>query len=126
MPGGWENDSVNAFTGEGLTREQKEMQEFTKKLLNYRKGSTAIHTGKTIHFAPKDGVYVIFRQNKNETVMLILNKNEKPFTLNLQRFKEMNLIGNRFKNILTSEEVILKNELQLKDNGVLILSNKSN
>jgi len=126
FPGGWENDSVNAFTGEGLTREQKEMQEFTRKLLNYRKGSTAIQTGKTTHFAPKDGVYVIFRQNKDETVMLILNKNEIPYTLNLERFNEMNLIGNRFKDILTSEEVLFKNELQLKDKGVQILSKKSN
>jgi len=126
FPGGWENDSVNAVTGEGLKRKQKEMQEFTRKLLNYRKGSTAIHTGKTTHFAPNDGVYVIFRQNRDETVMLILNKNEIPYTLNLARFNEMNLIGNRFKDILTSEEVILKKDLQLKDNGVLIFSKKSN
>lgn len=126
FPGGWENDSVNAFTGVGLKKKQQEMQELTRKLLNYRKGSTAIHTGKTTHFAPKDGVYVIFRQNKDEKVMLILNKNEKPYTLNLERFNEMNLIGNRFKDILTSEEVILKNNLQLKDNGVLMFSKKSN
>ena len=58
--------------------------------------------------------------------MLILNKNEKPYTLNLERFNEMNLIGNKFKDILTSEEIILKNDLQLKDKGVLILSKKSN
>ena len=58
--------------------------------------------------------------------MLILNKNEIPYTLNLARFNEMNLIGNRFKDILTSEEVIFKKDLQLKDNGVLIFSKKSN
>jgi glycosidase len=125
FPGGWEKDLVNAFTGKGLNKEQKEMQDFTRKLLNYRKQSSAIHSGKTVHFAPKDGVYIIFRQDRDETVMLVLNKNEKPLALNLERYNEMNLIGTRFKNILSSEEVILKNELQLKEEGVLLLTKKS-
>ena len=125
FPGGWKKDLVNAFTGKGLKKEQKEMQDFTRILLNYRKQSSAIHSGKTIHFAPKDGVYIIFRQNSEETVMLILNKNVKPYALNLERFNEMNLIGTRFKNLLTSEELILKNELQLKEKGVLLLTKKS-
>jgi len=126
FPGGWVNDSINAVTGEGLKREQKEMQEFTRKLLNYRKESTALHKGKTTHFAPVDGVYVVFRQNKDETVMLILNKNDSPYNLNLKRFNEMNLIGTRFKDILTSEEIVLEDNLQIIDNGVLIFSKKSN
>jgi glycosidase len=124
FPGGWRNDAINAFTGEGLKKPQKEMKDFTRTLLNYRKKSSAIHSGKTVHFVPIEGVYVIFRQNRDETVMLILNKNEKPYSLNLERFNEMNLIGKRFKNILTSEEVILKNKLQLKDNGVILLNKK--
>lgn len=126
FPGGWEKDRVNAFTGEGLTREQKKMQDYTRKLLNFRKTSTAIHSGKTIHFAPKDGVYVIFRQNMDETVMLVLNKNDKPYTLNLKRYNEMELIGTRFIDLLTSEEIILQPELQLKDNAVLLLIRKYN
>ena len=124
FPGGWRKDAINAFTGEGLNKAQNEMKDFTRTLLNYRKKSSAIHSGKTVHFVPVEGVYVIFRQNKDETVMLILNKNEKPYSLNLERFNEMNLIGKRFKNILTSEEVILKNKLQLKDNGVILLTKK--
>ncbi|UCD62437.1 MAG: glycoside hydrolase family 13 protein [Flavobacteriaceae bacterium] len=125
FPGGWKKDLVNAFTGKGLKKEQKEMQDFTRILLNYRKQSSAIHSGKTIHFAPKDGVYIIFRQSREETVMLILNKNVKPYALNLERFNEMNLIGTRFKNLHTSEEVIFKNKLQLNDKGVLLLTKKS-
>jgi len=41
FPGGWQGDTVNAFTGEGLTSEQKSMQSFLKKVLNYRKTSEA-------------------------------------------------------------------------------------
>ncbi len=33
FPGGWKGDTVNAFTGEGLTDDQKDMQYFMKKVL---------------------------------------------------------------------------------------------
>src|SRR5690606_21933864 len=89
FPGGWEGDIVNAFTGEGLSDDQKAMQEFLKSVLNYRKGSKAIHDGKTLHFVPENGVYVISRSLDNETVVLVLNKNENPTTIDLNRFSEL-------------------------------------
>jgi len=57
FPGGWEGDQVNAFTNQGLIKEQKEARRFIKKLLNWRKTATAIHNGKLIHFVPVNGVY---------------------------------------------------------------------
>ena len=54
---------------------EKEMQKFLKTLLNFRKNSKAIHSGKTLHFAPVDGVYLISRKKENETVIYIVNKN---------------------------------------------------
>lgn len=124
FPGGWKGDAVNAFNGVGLSTEQMEMQEFTRKVFNYRKESPAIHKGKTIHFAPEDGVYVLFRQFKDETVMLILNKNDKPYALDLKRFDEMELTGKTFKNILTSEEIFFKSQLQLDENRILLFTSK--
>ena len=76
FPGGWPNDEVNAFSGKGLNQSQKDMQQFLKKLLNFRKNSKAIHNGSTIHFAPKEGVYFLFRKKDDEIVFLILNKNK--------------------------------------------------
>ena len=52
FPGGWQGDTVNAFSGEGLTAEQKDMQTYLKKLVNFRKNSKAIHEGQTVHFEP--------------------------------------------------------------------------
>lgn len=89
FPRGWEGDSVNAFTGEGLSDAQKDMQLYLKKLLNYRKSSKAIHEGKTIHFAPENGVYVLFRILKDETVVHILNKNEAPVHLDLNHLRKL-------------------------------------
>ena len=83
FPGGWKGDTINAFSGEGLTNEQKDMQLFLKKVLNFRKNSKAIHEGKTLHFAPENGIYFLFRINDDETIVHIINKNEKPISIDL-------------------------------------------
>jgi len=124
FPGGWKDDKVNGFTGEGLTSDQAEMQSFLKKVLNYRKNSEAIHSGKTIHFAPENGVYVLFRIKNDEIVTVILNKNEQPISLNLSRFEEVGLTGKTVKNIITGETFIFENNLQINSKGVLLFSTK--
>jgi glycosidase len=81
FPGGWAGDKVNGFTGEGLTAQQKEAQQFLKKLITWRKGKEVIHTGKMLHYLVKDGVYAFFRYNDKENIMVIFNNSaeEKPF-----------------------------------------------
>lgn len=124
FPGGWNGDPSNAFTGENLTADQAEMQSFLKKLLNYRKNSEAIHTGKTIHFAPENGVYTLFRIKNDEIVTVILNKNDKPISLNLNRFKEVGLTGKQVKNIITDEAFMFENNLEIGSKGVLMFTTK--
>ncbi|RLJ61511.1 glycosidase [Lacinutrix venerupis] len=124
FPGGWQDDTVNAFSGEGLTDAQKDMQLFLKKVLNYRKSSDAIRHGKTIHFAPFMGTYFLFRVIEGETVVLIINKNEKPITIDLNRYSEIGLDGKPLNNIITGEVVGWNNELTLKERGVLLLTTK--
>ena len=41
--GGWENDTKNAFTKQGLTNQEKEAQLYFSKLLNWRKNNGVIH-----------------------------------------------------------------------------------
>jgi len=124
FPGGWKGDEVNTFTGENLSVKQKEMQEYLGKVLNYRKDSKAIHKGKTIHFAPKKGVYVLFRTLKNETVIHILNKNKQPTTIDLGRFNEIGLQGEKIKNVVSGETFTWENNLPLKEKGSLLLTTK--
>lgn len=124
FPGGWEGDPVNAFTGQGLTEAQKDMQLYLKKLLNYRKSSKAIHEGKTIHFAPENGVYVLFRILKDETVVHILNKNEDPVHLDLNRFEEVGLKGKVLRNVISDESFIWNDKLILDKKGSVILTAK--
>ncbi|PIE49646.1 MAG: alpha-amlyase [Flavobacteriales bacterium] len=124
FPGGWPDDKINAFTGEGLTENQKEMQQFVKILLNYRKQSAALKSGKTVHFAPENGIYVLTRISDDETVMVILNKNEDEIQLELDRFSELGIDGKTLRNIITDEDVYWKDRIELKEKGVWVLSTK--
>jgi glycosidase len=124
FPGGWQGDTVNAFTGEGLSEQQADMQSYLKKLLNYRKGSKAIHQGKTIHFAPDDGVYVLFRTFDDETVVHIINKNDEPVELDLSRYEELNLKGKEVRNIISNESFTWNDKFVLNNKGSIILTTK--
>lgn len=122
FPGGWQGDVVNAFRGQGLTDEQVDMQSFITKLFNFRKQSKAIHEGKTVHFAPFVGTYFLYRTLGDETVVMILNKNKKPMSIDLNYHSEMGLKGKTLKNIFTEETVKWGEVMDLKAKGVTILT----
>jgi len=123
FPGGWAGDEVNAFTGEGLSNDQKDMQNFVKKVVNYRKQSKAIHEGKTIHFAPKDGIYVLFRSHADETIVVIINKTNQSST-DTKRFAEMELNGKTLKNVVSNESLTWAESINIQPNGLTFLTTK--
>ncbi|HOW30449.1 MAG TPA: cyclomaltodextrinase C-terminal domain-containing protein, partial [Bacteroidales bacterium] len=88
FPGGWEGDKVNIFTGEGISKDQKEVYNYMKTLLNWRKGSETVQKGKLTHFIPEDGIYVYFRTLGNDQVMVLLNNNKKDKKVETDRFSE--------------------------------------
>ncbi|MEN8124293.1 MAG: glycoside hydrolase family 13 protein [Bacteroidota bacterium] len=124
FPGGWKGDKINGFTGKGLTKDQKEMKSFLQKILNYRKTSEAIHKGKTIHFSPKDGIYVLFRTIKSEVVVMIINKNDSPMILDLDRFEEIGINGKKLKNVISDEVFIWNDQMKFNSKGIIILTTK--
>ncbi len=120
FPGGWKGDEVNAFSGEGLSSEQKEAQDFVKKLLNWRKTAPAIHTGKLMHFVPNDGVYVYFRYNADQKIMVVINKTDKDKHIDLSQFSEMAVSGTVARDIITEDKYFLNDVLNIKARQPLI------
>ncbi len=121
FPGGWIDDNVNAFTGKGLTKEQKEMQEYISTVQNWRKNKDVIHTGKLMHFAPENGIYTYFRYKDDEVVMVILNKNESEKTLSTNRFLEVIKEHKTGKEIITGKEIQNISELKLAPKSAAII-----
>ncbi|MEI9810065.1 MAG: alpha-amylase family glycosyl hydrolase [Bacteroidota bacterium] len=124
FPGGWKDDAVNGFTGTGLSKDQVRIQSFLKKLLNWRKNKAVIHDGSTLHFAPEKGVYVYFRYNKEETVMVVLNKNTTATTINTGRFAEIMKNKKQGVNVLTGDQLPVDKEISLAPRSALVLELK--
>jgi len=89
FPGGWPGDERNAFTKAGRTDEENEAFDHIRKLLHWRKNSDAIKNGKLIHYIPYDNVYVYNQRSDNESVVVILNNNDKSVDLDLSRYNEI-------------------------------------
>ena len=123
FPGGWKEDKQNAFNIQTQTKEQKEFYDFTQKILNWRKGKEVIHTGKTIHYMPKEKVYVYFRYNEKEKVMVVLNNNEKEQTFDLNRFSESLNGVSKGKDVVSGKEfsISTQNKLTIAPKSSLIL-----
>lgn len=88
FPGGWPGDKKNAFTQEGLTADEKDVQNFVKAMGTFRKNSSAIKTGAMRQYAPKNGFYVYFRYDKQQTVMIILNPSDKTQNIKFSDYVE--------------------------------------
>lgn len=86
FPGGWEEDSRNAFTKEGRTDKENEIYDYLTFLINLRKNTPAFHSGKLTHFPPNDGVYTFFRESGNEKYMVCLNGSSVQKTIPLDYY----------------------------------------
>jgi glycosidase len=114
FPGGWQGDAVSVVTGEGLTAAQREAQAFLRTLLHWRRDQDVIHTGALTHFRPENGTYVYFRHDADDSVMVVLNKNQRAVDLQLGRFSE------RLQGYTTAVDVISGATQALGDTLVLL------
>ena len=89
LPGGWAGDSVNVFTGTGLSPEQRDVSDHLRTLLQWRQRTPVIATGRTLHYAPRDGVYVYARYDTTGRVVVALNKNDAAITLRAADYPEL-------------------------------------
>lgn len=79
FPGGWPDDKIkdNRFIKEGRSDKQDEAFNYVSRLAKFRKSSSALTTGKLMQYLPADGLYVYFRYDAKETVMVISNTGAK-------------------------------------------------
>jgi len=124
FPGGWPNDSTNAFTASGRTSIQNEYFNFLTKLQNWRKSKPVIHTGLLTHFVPENDVYVYFRYNDSEKIMVILNNNETDQTLKIDRYAESLENKNVGTDVMTGKTYDLKTNFVIPKETTLILELK--
>ncbi len=124
FPGGWNSDKNNAFTTSGRTTEQAKYFDFTSKVFNWRKSKSVIHNGKLMHYLPENNVYVYFRYNDNESVMVVVNNSKDKQTLKLDRFQESLGSYSSGNDVISGSNFELKSELSIDGKSSLILELK--
>lgn len=121
FPGGWKEDTNNAFLKSSRTEEQEHYFYFTSKLFQWRKTNEAVHFGKTTHYIPENNVYVYFRYTDTKTVMVVVNNSDNNQTIKTNRFQENIEKFSTGKDILSSKTIDLKQDLTIESKSVLIL-----
>ena len=74
-----------------------------------------------MQYAPLDGVYVFFRFDAGRTVMVVLNKNERPVALALSRFAERVSPGQRARDVFTDRSITLGERLDVPARSSVLL-----
>ena len=69
-------------------------------MLNWRKKTPVVQFGKLKHFVPENGIYVYFRYDTENTVMIILSKNLQVADLDTRRFSEVTAGFSKGFNVL--------------------------
>ncbi|HCR75890.1 MAG TPA: alpha-amlyase, partial [Chryseobacterium sp.] len=121
FPGGCKSDKINAFNPSTQTPEQKEFYDFTQKLLNWRKGKEVIHTGKTKNFVPQNNVFVYFRYNEKESIMVILNNNDAEQTIDVKHFAESLKGFSKGKDIISGKEFPVKDNFKIPAKSSMVI-----
>jgi len=122
FPGGWKGDTKNAFTGDGLTEEEKDMQQYVTILANFRKKSSAITKGAFMQYVPDDGLYIYFRYDAKQTIMCVMNTSNKNKEVDFSNFTERTSGYKAGKNIVTGVTVANKFTIPAKRMWILELS----
>ena len=100
------------------------MQQYVKKILSWRRTATAIQKGKLTHYVPEKGVYVYFRYNNEQRIMVVLNKNTTSQTLQLDRFRNLLNQHHTGKEIITGHQISLDTPIPLPAMQAMIIDCK--
>jgi glycosidase len=78
FPGGWREDSKNAFTEAGRTRDQQEIFLNVQTLLRMRREHAALNSGRLWHLFSDERSYVFLRETEEEQVMVVFQNSAQP------------------------------------------------
>jgi len=122
MPGGFDGDATDAFSGKGLTSIQSQALDFLRKLLNWRKGNEAIAKGSLKHFIPQNGVYVYERKYAGKQVIVILNPLNRPVEISMSNYSEIMPMGASYRNIPDNTVFTVSQNMTLPAKATYILT----
>lgn len=126
MPGGFPGDDHSEFTPEGRSPLQREAWDFISSVLQWRRSpevNEVIARGSLKHFMPQNGLYVYERRLGDKQVVVILNGNDEPREVTMERTVEILPYGTRMHNMLTGTDITIAETMTFAPREVMILQN---
>ncbi|HYM95399.1 MAG TPA: glycoside hydrolase family 13 protein, partial [Chitinophagaceae bacterium] len=122
FPGGWPNDTVNKFLASGRTEKENNAFNYISNLAHFRQTSSAITSGRLMQYVPVNGVYVYFRYDAKQTIMVISNTGSKEMKMDWDRFSERLNGFSQIRNVITGQTQALNGfEIKPKESFVFEL-----
>ncbi|MFK7756508.1 MAG: glycoside hydrolase family 13 protein [Flavobacteriales bacterium] len=125
MYGGWPDHERSVFTGTGLSEKETDLLSFSKLLLNWRKSKgTFFQNADLVHYVPEEDVYVYFRKNEDQSIMVILNNNSEVKSIDFNRFRSNLEQLETGSDVISGKSVNFSDNLELAPKQSLILELK--
>jgi glycosidase len=105
FPGGFPGDERDAFSASGRTGRENGIYHYLQQLIRLRRAHSALQSGKTTHLPPRDYVYVFFRADSSEQILVLANNNRSSYDFPLDRIGH-HLEGRKSLTDLQNGEVI--------------------
>jgi glycosidase len=124
FPGGFPDDSLNAFTAKGRTPKEKEMFATVKKLIRLHRERKSLSYGGMIHFPPMNEVYMYLRIFETEKTLVIVNNRDDAQKVSIAQVKGYFGGAAEMKDLMTGMSVDLKTatEVDVPANEALVLA----
>ena len=107
FPGGWDGDAQNLFDKAQHSGAQKDVYDYTRAIMNWRKTKDVIHSGKTMHFIDRDNTYAYFRYDDNDVVFVFINNTDSVREIPWARYAEIAEGLTEGRDVITGEIVTM-------------------
>jgi neopullulanase len=124
FPGGFPGDPKNKFMDTGRTESENAAFNFVSRLANFRKTSSAIKTGKLMHYIPSRGMYVYFRYDDHQTLICALNTDTVSSPLHFNSFPEMTRNFGSATDVIDGNTYVLSEDFMMPPRSIRILELK--
>lgn len=114
FPGGWKGDKLNLFGEKDRGRpDVKYAYQMLQRLITFRSANSVLTHGEMMQYPVEKGIYVFFRYDKKNSVLIICNTNREAVTVDFGRFAERTSGFNSWTDILNKNTGFLSDPLEL-------------
>lgn len=121
FPGGFPGDTINDFLSQDRTPLQNEAFDFCRTLLKWRQNNPCLSHGEMIHFMPNNGLYVYRRSYEGKNVLVIMNGNDSPLTVDMSRYNEILSEVQSAHDIITHRQIEFSPVMEFPPRALYIL-----